>query len=121
MRYLDPTDENQEMRSTGTHLRREADRIAAKWEHDLREGRQGEVRNGARSAALIRRPVGDPGDAARAASVDASREHPDDDAVLRRPERPGDGRGAVREAFGQTSGIISGFIVPQNTENPVVN
>jgi hypothetical protein len=39
MRYLDPVTGKQVPKSTGTNKRREAERIAAKWEHDLREGR----------------------------------------------------------------------------------
>jgi hypothetical protein len=39
MRYTDPITGKQRARSTGTTVRREADRIAAKWEQQLQEGR----------------------------------------------------------------------------------
>ena len=39
MRYLDPMTSKHVPRSTGTTKKREAERIAAKWEADLREGR----------------------------------------------------------------------------------
>jgi integrase len=39
MRYTDPITGKQKARSTGTTVRREADRIAAKWEQQLQEGR----------------------------------------------------------------------------------
>jgi hypothetical protein len=39
MRYLDSVTGKQVPRSTGTSKRKEADRVAAKWEHDLQEGR----------------------------------------------------------------------------------
>lgn len=39
MRYLDPVSGRQRARSTGTANRREADRIAAKWEAELQDGR----------------------------------------------------------------------------------
>ena len=39
MRYVDPLTRQQFTRSTGTTKRREAEKIAAKWEADLREGR----------------------------------------------------------------------------------
>jgi integrase len=39
MRYLDPVTGKQVPTTTGTSKRKEADRVAAKWEHDLQEGR----------------------------------------------------------------------------------
>ncbi len=39
MRYIDPITGKRRARSTGTTVRREADRIAAKWEQQLQEGR----------------------------------------------------------------------------------
>jgi len=39
MRYTDPSNGKQVQRSTGTNKKREAERIAAKWEADLQEGR----------------------------------------------------------------------------------
>ena len=39
MRYLDPLSNKQVARSTGTSKQREAERVAAKWEAELREGR----------------------------------------------------------------------------------
>ena len=39
MRYLDPITKKQIARSTGTTVRREAERLAAKWEAELKEGR----------------------------------------------------------------------------------
>ncbi|MCH7688467.1 MAG: hypothetical protein IH899_17590 [Planctomycetes bacterium] len=39
MRFTDTTTGKHVTKSTGTNKRREAERIAAKWEHDLREGR----------------------------------------------------------------------------------
>ena len=39
MRYVDPESGKQVMRSAGSRQRKDADRAAAKWEHDLREGR----------------------------------------------------------------------------------
>jgi integrase len=39
MRFVDPLTNKQVMKSTGTNKRRDAERVAAKWEHDLREGR----------------------------------------------------------------------------------
>jgi integrase len=39
MRYVDPVTGKQSTRSTGTHKRKEAERIAHKWEADLQEGR----------------------------------------------------------------------------------
>ncbi|MEN6496074.1 MAG: site-specific integrase [Thermoguttaceae bacterium] len=39
MRYTDPITGKQKARSTGTTIRREAERIAAKWEQQLQEGR----------------------------------------------------------------------------------
>jgi integrase len=39
MRYLDPVTGKQVPRSTGKSIRREADRVAAKWEAELQEGR----------------------------------------------------------------------------------
>ena len=38
-RYVDPMTGKHVSKSTGTRRRKEADRFAAKWEHDLREGR----------------------------------------------------------------------------------
>lgn len=39
MRYVDPVTGRQCARSTGTNVRREAERLAAKWEAELREGK----------------------------------------------------------------------------------
>ncbi|MEZ6044934.1 MAG: hypothetical protein R3C11_05015 [Planctomycetaceae bacterium] len=39
MRYTDPETGKQKARSTGTNRKREAERIAAKWEAEVREGR----------------------------------------------------------------------------------
>jgi len=39
MRYVDPFTSKQVTRSTGTEKKREAERVAAKWEAELREGR----------------------------------------------------------------------------------
>ena len=39
MRYTDPISGKQVARSTGTSRKRDAERIAAKWEAELREGR----------------------------------------------------------------------------------
>ena len=39
MRYIDPVTGQQKARSTGTRVRREAERAAAKWEAELQEGR----------------------------------------------------------------------------------
>jgi hypothetical protein len=39
MRYVDPDNRRQVQRSTGTKNEREANRVAAKWEAELREGR----------------------------------------------------------------------------------
>jgi integrase len=39
MRYVDPITGRQCARSTGTNVRREAERLAAKWEAELREGK----------------------------------------------------------------------------------
>ena len=39
MRYVDPTSGKQVARSTGTPRKRDAERVAAKWEAELREGR----------------------------------------------------------------------------------
>ncbi|MFG0332540.1 MAG: hypothetical protein ACF8TS_04175, partial [Maioricimonas sp. JB049] len=39
MRYVDPVTGKQKTRSTGTNKRKQAERIAAKWEAELQEGR----------------------------------------------------------------------------------
>ena len=39
MRYTDPISGKQVARSTGTSRKRDAERVAAKWEAELREGR----------------------------------------------------------------------------------
>ena len=41
MRYVDPVTGKQKTRSTGVprSRRREAEKVASKWEHDLRQGR----------------------------------------------------------------------------------
>jgi hypothetical protein len=39
MRYVDPLTGRQCAKSTGTHIKREAERLAAKWEEELRSGR----------------------------------------------------------------------------------
>jgi integrase len=39
MRYVDPVTGRQHARSTGTNIKREAERLAAKWEEELRSGR----------------------------------------------------------------------------------
>ena len=45
MRYVDPVTGKQNARSTGTRIRRDAERVAAKWEQELQQGRYRPKRN----------------------------------------------------------------------------
>ncbi len=45
MRYVDPVTGKQKARSTGTTIRREAERVAAKWEQELQQGTYRPKRN----------------------------------------------------------------------------
>lgn len=57
MRYRCPVTGKQVARSTGTACRKQADKVAAKWEYELQQGRSAEVDARFQDASLVRRIV----------------------------------------------------------------